>query len=122
MGTRRRTTTNRTTRLSALAEKLAFVGAQRGTLENLKDETSESEGPAEPAAPLREDAVTRHGFNLHASITIAADDDLGRERLCRYGLRPASSLLHWRAFDFFAMAASRTASRSRRGACRAVES
>lgn len=33
--------------------------------------------------------MTRHGFNLHASLTIGADDDLGRERLCRYGLRPA---------------------------------
>jgi hypothetical protein len=30
-----------------------------------------------------DEAVTRRGFNLHASLTIAADDDLGTERLCR---------------------------------------
>jgi hypothetical protein len=45
--------------------------------------------------------VTRHGFNLHVSVTIAtgddlAGDDLGRERLCRYGLRPPFSLSRFR--------------------------
>ncbi len=74
------------------AEVLAQLATQRGTGENVKDDTGESDGPAEPAAPLRDEAVTRHGFNLHASLTIAADDDLGRERLCRYGLRPPLSL------------------------------
>ena len=67
----------------SFAEVLAQVATQRGTVENVKDDTGESEGPAEPAAPLVDEAVTRHGFNLHASLTIAADDDLGRERLCR---------------------------------------
>jgi Putative transposase len=33
------------------AEMLAQVATQRGTLENVKDDTGESEGPAEPAAP-----------------------------------------------------------------------
>lgn len=79
------------------AEMLAQVAAQRGTLENVKDDTGECEGPAEPAAPFpRDEAVTRHGFNLHASLTLAADDDLGRERLCRYGLRPPFSLSRFR--------------------------
>lgn len=78
------------------AEVLAQVATQRGTLENVKDVTAESEGLAEPAAPLRDEAVTRHGFNLHASLTIAAGDDLGRERLCRYGLRPPFSLSRFR--------------------------
>lgn len=32
------------------------------------------------------------GFNLHASVAIAADDDLGRERLMRYGARPPLAL------------------------------
>jgi len=32
------------------------------------------------------------GFNLHASVAVAADDDLGRERLCRYGARPPLAL------------------------------
>jgi Putative transposase/Transposase zinc-binding domain len=83
----------------SFAEVLAQVATQRGTLENVTDDTGESEGPAEPAAPrVRvEEAVTRHGFNMHASVTIAADDDLGRERLCRYGLRPPFSLARFRA-------------------------
>jgi Putative transposase len=80
----------------SFAETVAMLGAQRGTVENVKDDTGEPEGPAEPAAPLRDEAVTRHGFNLHASVTIAADDDLGRERLCRYGLRPPFSLSRFR--------------------------
>jgi hypothetical protein len=33
---------------------------------------------------------------LHASLTIAAEDDLGRERRCRYGLRPPFSLARFR--------------------------
>jgi hypothetical protein len=33
---------------------------------------------------------------MHASLTIGADDDLGRERLCRYGLRPPFSLSRFR--------------------------
>lgn len=80
----------------SFAEMLAQVATQRGTVENLKDDTGECEGPGEPAAPLRDEAVTRHGFNLHASLTIAAEDDLGRERLCRYGLRPPFSLSRFR--------------------------
>lgn len=37
-------------------------------------------------------AVERDGFNLHAGVRIEAGDDLGRERLCRYGARPPLSL------------------------------
>ncbi len=65
------------------AEVRALLATQRGILENVKDDTGDSEGPAEPAASFVDEAVTRHGFNLHASLTIDADDDLGRERLCR---------------------------------------
>jgi hypothetical protein len=36
----------------SLAEVLAQVATQRGTVDNLKDDTGESEGPAEPAGPL----------------------------------------------------------------------
>jgi hypothetical protein len=38
------------------------------------------------------DAVVHERFNLHASVAIAAHDDLGRERLCRYLSRPAFAL------------------------------
>ncbi len=38
---------------------------------------------------VREGGAFEHeGFNLHAKVRIASDDDLGRERLCRYGARP----------------------------------
>jgi hypothetical protein len=38
---------------------LAHLATQRGILENVKDDTGESEGPAEPAAPFVDEAVTR---------------------------------------------------------------
>jgi Putative transposase/Transposase zinc-binding domain len=37
-------------------------------------------------------AVEHQGFNLHAGVRIEAGDDLGRERLARYALRPPLSL------------------------------
>ena len=42
--------------------------------------------------PRDEGAVEIDGFNLHASVAIAGDDDLGRERLMRYGARPPLAL------------------------------
>ena len=38
---------------------LAHLATQRGILENVKDDTEESEGTAEPAAPFVDEAVTR---------------------------------------------------------------
>ncbi|MGH7272448.1 MAG: transposase [Polyangiaceae bacterium] len=40
----------------------------------------------------KEVAVEHQGFNLHAGVRIGAGDDLGRERLARYALRPPLSL------------------------------
>jgi hypothetical protein len=102
----------------SFAEVLAQMATQRGTVENVKDDTGESGGLAEPAAPLRDEAVTRHGFNMHASLTIGADDDLGRERLCRYGLRPPFSLSRFRVLrdgriSYRVKKSSRRMSRSR---------
>ena len=37
-------------------------------------------------------AVERDGFNLHAGVRIERGDDMGRERLVRYGARPPLSL------------------------------
>lgn len=37
-------------------------------------------------------AVEHDGFNLHAGVRVEAGDDLGRERLARYALRPPLSL------------------------------
>jgi len=40
----------------------------------------------------KEVAVEHQGFNLHAGVRIDAGNDLGRERLARYALRPPLSL------------------------------
>ena len=42
--------------------------------------------------PANGNAVEYDGFNLHASVVVSADDDLGRERLMRYGARPPLAL------------------------------
>ncbi len=46
----------------------------------------------ERAPDKNEVAVDHQGFNLHAGVRIDAGDDLGRERLARYALRPPLSL------------------------------
>ena len=72
----------------------ASIAMQRGAVQALRDDPrSEHEGPGGVEAPPREeDAVELDGFNLHASVAIAADDDVGRERLMRYGARPPLAL------------------------------
>ena len=45
------------------------------------------QAPGKPAL-----AVESDGFNLHAGVRIEAGDDVGRERLMRYGCRPPLSL------------------------------
>ena len=42
------------------------------------------------------EAADHEGSNVHASVRIEAADDLGRERLCRYGARPPFSLERFR--------------------------
>jgi hypothetical protein len=51
------------------------------------DDPDQESAPDKPAV-----AVDRGGFNLHAGVRIEAGDDLGRERLARYGARPPLSL------------------------------
>ncbi len=73
----------------------AALAMQRGAVHALRDDpdAGETGTPAPVDAPPREqDAVDHAGYNLHASVAIAADDDLGRERLCRYGARPPLAL------------------------------
>jgi hypothetical protein len=81
------------------AEALATAGMQRGTLltERESGDGAPEDDPALPPSPPRvTDAVTHERFNLHASVCLAANDDLGRERLCRYLTRPAFSLARLR--------------------------
>jgi len=76
----------------------AAIAMQRGALRKLPD-LAEAEHEAAAVDPLpRDDGVAElDGFNLHASVAVARDDDLSRERLMRYGARPPLALdrLRW---------------------------
>jgi hypothetical protein len=62
---------------------------QRGTFAPLPN----TEPPGASADPPRSHAAVDHeGWNLHAGVHIATGDDQGRERLLRYGARPALAL------------------------------
>ena len=79
---------------SAPLSACAATAMQRGTtrtLPHVEDEDAAHTAGDEPSMPVR-DAVDHVGFNLEASVRITADDDLGRERLCRYGARPPFSI------------------------------
>ena len=71
------------TRAFSFVEVLAQVAAQRGTFEKMKnghDGTQAStDEPNTPQPPPCDGAAKFYGFNLHASVRIAADDDCGRE-------------------------------------------
>ncbi len=73
----------------------AAIAMGRGTVATLpSDGTQQNDARADPDE--RPDkpalAVERDGFNLHAGVRIEAGDDLGRERLCRYGARPTHAV------------------------------
>jgi len=76
-----------------LEETLTNLAMGRGTVREIRDSGDEHEADEPMSAPIaKSDAVTHHGFNLHGSVTALADDDVGRERLARYGLRPPFSV------------------------------
>jgi hypothetical protein len=79
---------DRQTALDACAA-IAIGRGQVTTLPNV-DALAHDPDPASPDGPAL--AVDLDGFNMHAGVRIAAGDDLGRERLCRYGARPPLSL------------------------------
>ena len=64
-------------------ETLAKAAMSRGTMTTLREDDGEPDASEEATRPATTEAVVHQGFNLHASVTIAADDDMGRERLCR---------------------------------------
>ena len=80
----------------SLAEALVLTGSQRGTFATTKDRAAndddEHSAHAGSKSPTSSGAVTFERFNLHAGVHLAADDDRGRERLCRYLTRPAFAL------------------------------
>ena len=56
------------------------------------DDASSAGDTDKPGAARSAFAIECDGFNLHAGVRIEAGDDVGRERLCRYGARPPLSL------------------------------
>jgi hypothetical protein len=79
---------DRQTALDACAT-IAIGRGQVATLANADARPHDAHDEAPDGPSL---AVDLDGFNLHAGVRIAAGDDLGRERLCRYGARPPLSL------------------------------
>lgn len=75
---------------AALAMHHGSMRAIRATLDGSKESDA-------PQLPRADQAVDHDGFNLHASVALAARDDLGREMLCRYGARPPLALGRLRA-------------------------
>ena len=68
---------------------IAMGRGQVATLPNADAPDDQESAPDKPAVAV---AFDRDGFNLHAGVRIEAGDDVGRERLARYGARPPLSL------------------------------
>lgn len=73
-------------------EALAMLAMQRGTFETVRDSEDSSDDEDDASASKNPGNVVAHlGFNLHAGVTIAAHDDLGREPVSRGCSRHARS-------------------------------
>jgi hypothetical protein len=72
----------------------AAIAMGRGSVRALvaDPEPGEAGDPTVHVPPHDEGAVDHVGWNLHAGVAIAADDDRGREMLMRYGARPPLAL------------------------------
>jgi len=72
----------------------AAIAMGCGMVRALRDDPdAERRGEPDVQAPPGDDRAVEHdGFNVHASVAVAGDDDLGRERLMRYGARPQLAL------------------------------
>ncbi|MDP9000949.1 MAG: transposase zinc-binding domain-containing protein, partial [Myxococcota bacterium] len=72
----------------------AAIAMGRGKVASLPRDDAQDEAHCDtderPDKPVL--AFERDGFNVHAGVRIEAGDDLGRERLARYGARPPLSL------------------------------
>ena len=70
----------------------AAIAMGRGQVATLRNAETPEDGHDESATGKPAVAVERDGFNLHAGVHIERGDDMGRERLLRYGARPPLSL------------------------------
>lgn len=81
------------------SEALAQTAMQRGTLVSVAsdaDDVDDADLARPPPSPTKTDAIVFERFNLHAAVRIRAEDDTGRERLCRYITRPPFALGRFR--------------------------
>ncbi len=69
----------------------ARVALSRGEVRAVSATQDDADEPS-PPKPHDGSAVDEEGYNLEATVRIAADDDFGREHLLRYGARPPMSL------------------------------
>ena len=78
------------------AEALTAAALARGTMDTVRDDDGtrtvddDDAGGAAYAAQEKE-AVTFERFNLHAAVSLRADDDVGRERLVSAARPPYST-------------------------------
>ena len=71
--------------VAGLAVQTTDPASRRGTSStNLRSHWNRRPWWNAPPPPKVSDAVTHERFNLHASVHLAANDAVGRERLCRY--------------------------------------
>ncbi len=70
----------------------AAIAMGRGQVATLRDAEAAAGDHDEAVAGKAAVAVELDGFNLHAAVRIERGDDVGRERLMRYGARPPLSL------------------------------
>jgi len=73
-------------------EACAEIAMQRGAFAKLVADAAPATVAGEGEPPTLRLAAEHEGFNLHAGVRIVAGDDVGRERLMRYGARPALAL------------------------------
>jgi hypothetical protein len=81
------------------SEALVQAAMQRGTLVTVSSDAvdfDDAEAARPPPLPAKTDAIVFERFNLHANVRIPAEDDTGRERLCRYIMRPPFALRRFR--------------------------
>jgi hypothetical protein len=72
----------------------AEIAMQRGSFAKAMAEGHDNAASRKRSFPRAKSRFVAEceGFNIHAAVHIPRGDDLGRERLCRYGARPAMAL------------------------------
>ena len=95
-------------------EACAQIALQRGEFADVRA----TERVAAIERVKSEGAAETEGFNVHAVVRIERDDDMGREKLCRYGARPAFAMDRIQRIPGGRIAYRTKAARGQRARCR----